>query len=353
MARETSEFLESQLVTARKRLVEQEKRLEAYRLRFGPELPTQLQSNIQVIQNTQAQLQTLGEALNRDRDRRLLVARQLADLQSDQYLADPTTLPAPSAASASVQLESALADLRNLELRVTPEHPDLLRARQLVADLRNRAQKEAAASASAPSKPLTAPEIAKRNKIKELQGELESLDRQMAVKVESEGELRASLDTYQKRIEAVPTRESELIAITRDYDTLQSLYRTLLAKKEDSKIAENLEQRQVIEQFKVLDPPRRPERPFGPNRLLIDLGGALGGLIIGFGLAALLEYLDKTVKVEADLRAVVAMPVIALIPVMTVGSERRKARLRQIEVSLALLLVFAICAVTVWQTFRV
>ena len=72
LARETSAFLESQLENARKRLVEQEKRLEAYRLRYGPELPTQLQSNLQVIQNIQAQIQSLGEAINRDRDRRQL-----------------------------------------------------------------------------------------------------------------------------------------------------------------------------------------------------------------------------------------------------------------------------------------
>ena len=77
------------------------------------------------------------------------------------------------------------------------------------------------------------------------------------------------------RVDAVPTRESELIAITRDYDTLQTLYRSLLAKKEDSKIAENLEQRQVIEQFKIVDPPHQPERPFSPNRPLIDLGGGV------------------------------------------------------------------------------
>ena len=58
-----------------------------------------------------------------------------------------------------------------------------------------------------------------------------------------------------------PTRESELVELTRDYATLQGLYSSLLAKKEESKIAANLERRQIGEQFKLLDPARLPERP--------------------------------------------------------------------------------------------
>ena len=61
---------------------------------------------------------------------------------------------------------------------------------------------------------------------------------------------------YQASVDAVPTRESELIELTRDYETLQSIYTSLLSKREDSKIAANLERRQIGEQFKILDPAR-------------------------------------------------------------------------------------------------
>lgn len=354
LAAQTSAFLESQLENARQRLVEQERRLETYRLKYGPELPTQLQSNLQVIQNTQAQSQALNEGINRLSDRRLLVAHQLADLQSEQYVADPATLPAGVAgASAAAQLEAAEVELRSLESRLTPQHPDRVRARQLVADLQNQVRLEAQASKSqAVSTPPSAVEISRRNKVKEYQAELESLDRQIAANVSEVTERRAALDEYQKRVEAVPTRESELIAITRDYDTLQSVYRQLLAKKEDSKIAENLEHRQVIEQFKVLDPPRQPVTPVSPNRRLIDAAGALGGLALGVAIAIVLGYLDKRIQVEADLRAVVDLPVFALIPAIVTPLERRRARRRYAAASMALLTVFAVCATVAWLTFR-
>ena len=82
---------------------------------------------------------------------------------------------------------------------------------------------------------------------------------------------------YQARIEAVPGLESEWISLSRDYDTLQANYEQLLAKSEDSKVAANLERRQIGEQFRVLDPARVPERPVSPNRIQINgMGAALG-----------------------------------------------------------------------------
>ena len=87
--------------------------------------------------------------------------------------------------------------------------------------------------------------------------------------------LRDVVADYQAKLDAVPTRESDLVELTRDYDTLQTTYQSLLAKREDSKLAANLERRNIGEQFKVLDPARVPERPFSPNRLMIRPAAAV------------------------------------------------------------------------------
>ena len=350
------------LFDARHRLVEQEKRLEAYRLLHGPELPTQLQSNMQAIQNLQLQIQSLNDSLNRDRDRRLLVARQVADLQSEQFIGEPapggsgSTASSPAAdISIGADLEKAIADLRALEGRLTPQHPDVIRAKRLVDDLESKARSEAESNTngSARSRPLTATEISKRNRVKELQSEVESLDRQIAKKLSDETELRATLQNYRSHVEAVPTRESELASLTRDYDTLQTQYRTLLAKKEDSKVAEELERRQVGEQFKVVDPPRRPEKPYRPNRPLIDMAGAAGGLALGIALTVLLELTDRSFKTATEVGLVLNMPVIGLIPMVVTYAERRRVRWRRVGFSFGLVVMFAACAAVVWLTFRI
>src|SRR3954467_9931455 len=56
MADSTNQFLESQLGDARNRLVAHERKLEEFRNRNAGELPSQLQTNLQVIQSTNGQI---------------------------------------------------------------------------------------------------------------------------------------------------------------------------------------------------------------------------------------------------------------------------------------------------------
>jgi len=117
----------------------------------------------------------------------------------------------------------------------------------------------------------------------------------------------------------VPTRESELVELTRDYSTLQETYSTLLQKREDSKLAANLERRQIGEQFRILDPASRPERPYNQKqRLAILFGGSLSGLAFGLLLVGFREYRDASFTCEDDVVRVLSLPVLALIPVMDV-----------------------------------
>ena len=67
LAEGTNQFLETELQEARNRLIEQEKRLEVYRELHAGELPSQLNTNMQAIQNIQLQLQTLTQSLSQDR----------------------------------------------------------------------------------------------------------------------------------------------------------------------------------------------------------------------------------------------------------------------------------------------
>ena len=79
LAEGTNQFLESQLDEARRRLVTHEQKLEEFRRANAGQLPSQVQSNLQVVQNTQMQIQSVLEALDRDRERKLALERAIAD----------------------------------------------------------------------------------------------------------------------------------------------------------------------------------------------------------------------------------------------------------------------------------
>jgi polysaccharide chain length determinant protein (PEP-CTERM system associated) len=340
LAEGTSEFLSSQLENARVRLIEHEKKLEAYRRQYSGELPSQVESNLQVIQNTQLQIQSLVESLNRDRDRRLMLERLLEDqsgspeaISAATASGDDPAAVATASGSLAERLTAARAGLASLEMRLTPEHPDVVRMKRLIADLEHQEETQALAGGTAEAIEADSRDPARRRRVRTLRAEVGALDRQIAKKEQEERRLRNVAAAYQGRVEASLTRESELAELTRDYETLQATYTGLLGKKEESQVAANLERRQIGEQFKILDPARLPEKPFSPDRPRIALLGALAGLALGIGLAAILEYRDTTIKRDDDVVMALGFPVLAIVPVMTTRRTRTRRRLLTLAVA--------------------
>jgi polysaccharide chain length determinant protein (PEP-CTERM system associated) len=360
LAEDSYEFLDTQLEEARRRLVEHEKKLEDYRHRYTGQLPSQVESNLQVIQSTQLQIQSISESTARDRDRRAILERLLADAMSESPAPVPAaaqggTPAVPEPSSTAQQLEAARLVLQQASLRLKPEHPDIIRQKRTVEALTHKLELEAAQVPlrdDAPRPGVSPAEQARQNRITETKAELEALDLQLAHKAEDEKRLREVAATYQARVEAAPTRESELIALTRDYDTDQRSYTSLLTKKEDSKIAANLERRQIGEQFKVLDPARMAERPFSPNRRQIDLIGALVGLGIGIGLVVLREFANSTLKNDDDVVTALSLPVLAMVPVIATRRDPRVTLRRRVTAafaSTAAVGVMVVVALILWN----
>nr|HPK70460.1 GNVR domain-containing protein [Vicinamibacterales bacterium] len=289
-------------------------------------------------------------SLEVDRNRKLVLERLYNDAAADAPVAAPVPAGAsgalPADAPPQQRLAAARAALAQMETRLSPKHPDIVRTRRVIADLE---QQVAAAELERPVSPEAGQAVAanqeearRRERLREMRAEIESLDRQIAFKEGEERRMRAEIGAYQARLEAVPGIESEWIALTRDYDTLQETYRQLLAKSENSKMAASLEQRQIGEQFRILDPPRVPQKPTSPNRLRINLLGLLAGLGLGVALVGLFYVRDSTMRSEGDVLGAIDLPVLGLLPYVTTDADvRRRKRLRLLAATAAALLAAA------------
>jgi polysaccharide chain length determinant protein (PEP-CTERM system associated) len=358
LAEETNQFLDSQLEDAKRRLIEHEKKLEDYRRRFAGQLPTQAPANLQAIQSAQSQLQALGESVDRDRDRRLLLERQLNDLQTPDPVmpivaapAVPGQEPPVPTESFAQQLETAQARLRALLLRDTPDHPDVKMMQRTIRDLQAKLDQEHAQAPKETEKPMTPAEAQRQKRIRDLTAQIADIDRDLKDKQDQDRQLRQTILGYQSKVDAVPTRESELVELTRDYTTLQSTYQSLLSKREESKIAANLERRNIGEQFRVLDQARVPENPFRPQRRLIALSGAGAGLIVGLAIVGFLEYRDTSFKNEDEVVRLLSVPVLAVVPVMISPLEKGRQKRRTLLVTLGggVMLLCTVAALVLWR----
>ena len=329
LAEGTDQFLESQLEEARRRLLENEQRLEEYKGRYMGQLPTQMQSNLQVLQNSQAQLQAVSDAILRDRDQLAIQQRALVDAEAAGRATAASAAGRGqdlSAQPAAAQLEAARGALAAMKLRLKPEHPDVIRGERAVQELERKAAQEDLAQPLSPGGTGAAPVIGNSPadvRVAEARRSLTQLQAQLAARQREEVRLKNVIAQYQARVEAAPARESELVALTRDYDTLRERYTQLLSKREDAKIAANLERRQIGEQFKIVDAARLPERPESPDRQQLNIMGILAGLALGLGLAGLLEYRDTSLRCEDDVVVTLSVPVLALVPEIVTPTQRR------------------------------
>ena len=143
----TSQFLDTQLEEAKRRLIEQEKKLEEYRKSHAGQMPSQLQGNLQAIQNANLQLQSLNESTNRAQERRLLIERQIADALAVPAAAGTASggwhqMP-PRQLSTAQQLDLARARLAFFLQRYTPDHPEVVSLERTIAELAVRLESEA------------------------------------------------------------------------------------------------------------------------------------------------------------------------------------------------------------------
>lgn len=112
--------------------------------------------------------------------------------------------------------------------------------------------------------------------------------------VEQNKQLRAATEKGQP--------EAETLAI--EYEVQQATFKDLLAHIEESRLATNLERRQIGQQFKLLDPARVPERPIAPDwREYVGIGAAagaaLGVLVLLLGPTTALRKRRETSHAEA------------------------------------------------------
>ena len=116
----------------------------------------------------------------------------------------------------------------------------------------------------------------------------------------------------EERLAALPEKEMELAALTRERNVLEQVFLMLRERLEEVRIAEAMRTPEVA----VIDPAVPPQSPVRPRRTLNLVMGAFLGLLLGVGGAVLVEFLDTTVKSPDEAEALLGLPVLGRIPVL-------------------------------------
>jgi len=365
-AAETSVYTEDELNMAKELLDRREELMRDYKLKYFNEMPEQREGNLARLNSLQEQYQSRQNSIQDLERTRVLLQEQINVRR--QLLADDTRLRQAQTPSEPAdderpetdreRLARLQATLQNLSTRYTDQHPQMRRLQQEIAALEQTVGAAAAATGAATGAGDEA-DVAQSEGQNEGQFDQELFDLQIQLKDiglniqelnEERTELKKAIDQYEAWIAAVPAREAEWAALTREYGELRRHYDHLVAQNLQARSALNLERKQKGSQFRIEDPARVSEKPVRPVFLKIMAIALALGAAVGAGLLVGLELLSASFRNPDDLEASLDIEVLSSIPYLPLRREKIMRRLRAAGVSV-FFIVFAaaIGAVIVMQ----
>jgi polysaccharide chain length determinant protein (PEP-CTERM system associated) len=340
LSEDTTAFLENQLNEARMDLERQEQLLGEFRSKHIGELPEQLTSNVQILSGLQARLQAATVALHQAEQQGLYLASMIGQsraVHQDAHQDTPDEESVISSPNTSLddQIDKMKADLADLSTRYTPEHPDVVRLKQQIANAEALQRQTEAAKPPGKKTGFSTKRAASRgdqtiSAVAQLQSQFKANELEISNRKQEVKALENEIEQYQARLNATPIREQELADISRNHEQSRMNYESLLAKMQQSVMATDLTKRQQGEQFRILDPPSLPQKRYWPNSLQFALLGLVGGFVTGLSGILLKETVDPRVNSEEDLRRWITTTVIATVPPLLTAAERRSKTRRRL-----------------------
>src|ERR1700722_10958613 len=292
---DAQKFLETQIRDYETRLRAAEDKLAEFKKHNVGAMPTEEGGYFARLQAEMDAVKTAQTALSVAMSRREELSRQLSGETPLSTAATPGFVGGAQGAVAGAgdtlsRIRETQAHLDELLLNYTDRHPDVIAARQTLAELnaRRTAELEALrrgdASAVANSGATANPVYQSiQLSLNQTDVEIASLRRQLGDHQSRVADLRRALDT-------MPKVEAEYAQLNRDYDVNKTQYTALLTQLEKAKLGQEADTNGSV-RFEIVEPPNAEYKPVSPHRNLLVLAVLGLSLAAGAGLAYLIQIL--------------------------------------------------------------
>jgi hypothetical protein len=152
-----------------------------------------------------------------------------------------------------------------------------------------------------------------------------------------ESKLEALIDT-------ILEIEAEFSKLNRDYNVIRTNYEKLVQRYEALKIGDEAGQTTEAAQFNIIEPPRIPLVPVGPDRPKLSIMVLALALASGIGFTVLLAMLRPAIYTRDALRQISDLPVFGVVSRLWTPRERFKRRMEVATFAAGCLCLFAIFA---------
>jgi len=278
-SQEAAVWLKEKLIEGRKKLEESEAKLNQYKR----------DQNIVALDDKESITAQKLEQLNKD-----LVAAQTHRMEAETRFKEVSrgqpisqVLNNPLIQTLKGQEAKIIAEQSELSRKFGPEHPRMIRLNNELA--------------------------ATRSKIGAEMGQVvQAIKNEYYMAKAQEENLKAALESQKTDTQDLGDRNIQYRVLLRDVETNRALYENMLKSLKTTTASENTPATNI----RIVYPATIPDSPVSPRKSRNLMLGAVMGLVLGVGLAMVMESLDTTLKTPEEVEGWLEIPNLALIPHM-------------------------------------
>jgi uncharacterized protein involved in exopolysaccharide biosynthesis len=301
--------LQSEVQRLQQELQEREQALESFKRRNMGRLPSQLQTNLNILSQLKEELSKTEDRQEQVRQQMRLITQQ-AHMQAQDVFADFSAWDSDTDMGNS-ELATLQERLKEMRSKYKEQHPDVQALLRRISQLEQEQELEVAME----PEPEPEPDLGLSGQDM-LQVQQEQMQMRLADYKAKIQELKSQIQLYEQRVEETSEVELQLKNLERDYAAVNDRFQNVLRRKLDAEMAEQMERRQQGEQFRVVDPAITPDKPFKPDRNKIMAMALVMGLGLGGGLGYLRESLDPTFYTPQELEQQLHTKVVVSLPMV-------------------------------------
>ncbi|MEG3192302.1 XrtA system polysaccharide chain length determinant [Lysobacter sp. D1-1-M9] len=318
LSRTAFQFIDEQTDQYHEKLTEAESELVAY-YRANPDaLPGSTENSEQRITE-----------LLRETDRARLEAvdqqAQAQALQSHLANVGSNGIAGARASQIGARLSELQSERDRLGLNYTDQHPDVVRIEHQIQDLETELQRELAS----PSRnPVAAVQASSSPVYSSISGQLAQARSRGAASSARLAFGEQLMAVERERNQRLLAMEGELAELTRTFETSRDMYRDLLERRENARMAMYLDAAHGDLSFRIQEPAEVPLQATGLRLMHIGAAGLL--LAVAIPLALLFAWVraDPRVRSAAQIEQAAGLPVLASIPRNITGRRRKRSNKR-------------------------
>lgn len=343
----TQKFLDEQIVQYEKRLLDAEMRLKEFKQRNVGVMPEEGSGYFRNLQSAKDLLQRAQLELNEAQNRSSTLRNKLEGEEPVLgVMGDQQTLRAPVSSRYDGRIAHLQEQVDQLLLQYTDKHPDIQAIRQQMNELEQRRDEElkelAAQAAAEPSDPLAGGEPGEGGVYQEIKLAMAEADAEVAGLTARVSAYQAKVAALERQVDSIPEIEAELKRLDRDYGLNKQQYDELLKRRESARLSQEVDQQADDVKLKVIDPPRVPLLPVGPNRIQVMTMVLLAALGAGVSFAFLLSQINPRFYSGEELKEITQLPVLGTVSL--VFSERQRTE-RRMELSVFALTLIGLISI--------